>query len=50
MPRWGRMWLLALGIYALCKWLTWRRASERRECAGLAFMGLFIRLAGDGCG
>lgn len=26
MPPWAVMWALATGVYAACKWLTWRRA------------------------
>src|SRR5204862_5968098 len=28
MPAWVFMWLMALGIFAGCKWVTWRRARE----------------------
>ncbi len=45
-PPWAVMWLLALGIFAGCKWLTWRRTpligvSFRRQLAYLvAWPGL----------
>jgi alginate O-acetyltransferase complex protein AlgI len=29
-PAWALMWSLAVGIYAGCKWLTWKRASVAR--------------------
>ncbi|MBN9517435.1 hypothetical protein J0H58_02780 [bacterium] len=38
MPPWAVMWALATGVYAACKWLTWRRAPgapARRQAAYL---------------
>src|SRR5262245_1514214 len=30
-PRWQYMWLVALAIFAGCKWLTWQRSGHARE-------------------
>ena len=31
-PAWAFMWLLALAIFAACKWMTWRRALADARC------------------
>src|SRR5690348_758045 len=49
MPAWGLMWVLAIGAFALCKWLTWRDANvagatRRRQAAYLlAWPGMDAR-------